>query len=788
MSPVVPLTALGGLLKKVTWAGNPLVSLCDHDCTRQCVRHVPRATNPSGYVMSDFQVCIASCGCGAGFDHLFVETQEGTYLSPDGGTQWNEVGQLLGRSANEMSELSVEVSPMNADFVAVWARDEPLAWITRDGCSTWHMTRIAQEGSILHWRWHPERRDWAFVLFNDPRQLCLTSDTITWHCGGAPQVGLEEVKDAWWDAHFTVLYTVETMTASRGAGSLYAVHSRQFAMNSIIKGEQQDMHFRVHQVERFGDGKFLAVAPLKRRENQIENETMKEKGEEELGLWVLEGDENGSRWKAVRLGGAARAATGQVALNRLFDQNSLRKIEILTITPHLVHIFVPAIGSFGHVWMLDMVSLELEPSLTYVMAEGGQASWQNIDGVPGIAIANRMVFDPQEEFNPLGVHPDAGILATPKGIRTMQTFDFGAVWTPLEAPQCPRSAGKCHKGDLRLHLKHWVTCAAAPGIVLAVGNEAAYRRLHPMSDGDAVFISLDAGLRWKNILPGHWRVNMLARGDIIVAMMFNEVKYSVDHGSSWSTASVTSGNNFALATHPSHLGYLALVTDGSTVKPLDFSAVLPKECNEVGSGGLTPESDYERWSPADMFEDAHPTKRRVCLQGIRTSFVRRKSSRACRSKVPQFGKEERPCACTLEDYRCSLGYARNSTGPSTKCVKSTAPEAADLCERWVISAILIAPMTKLPDNRCDGGVNFTYTRVACTRNILLLLFWSLVLIVVATFGRFLARTKGPFARKLPHSAAELGVMGKSKQDESLRRRIFGLDEDDEEEELRALID
>lgn len=133
---------------------------------------------------------------------------------------------------------------------------------------------------------------------------------------------------------------------------------------------------------------------------------------------------------------------------------------------------------------------------------------------------------------------------------------------------------------------------------------------------------------------------------------------------------------------------------------------------------LTVESDYERWSPADMLEDAHPTTRRVCFQGVRTFFIRRKGDRKCRSTGGEFGKTERPCECMREDFQCSVGYMRDHEGMNSNCIAVDPWTASSVCAKhWSFSVSIPAPYSKIPGNICEGGLEFRPTQEVCHQNV-----------------------------------------------------------------------
>lgn len=308
----------------------------------------------------------------------------------------------------------------------------------------------------------------------------------------------DPIQDAWWDGVTDIAYTSTTNLQS-DYGSQVSAHVRSiYGTTTHVAGMGTGLP-AAYELHPVAHGILVALAP-----NSDGN----------LRLWVFQNE----RW--------VQTAGG----DRMFDE-SLQKIKIINVAPHILHIFVPAIGGFGHVWAVDLPSLEVQLCLTYVTQLENQVQWQNIDAVSGVFLANRLVFDDVDIWGPvtLNSNADPDVVGASKGIQTVQSFDFGAVWTGLESPRCPRSAGKCHQ-NVQLHLHSWVTCAAAAGIVVAVGREIPHRAFDTASD--AIFISRDAGLVWTRVLEGHWKVILVGRGDIIVAIGAN-VQYSFDYGRHW---------------------------------------------------------------------------------------------------------------------------------------------------------------------------------------------------------------------------------------------------------------
>ena len=168
-----------------------------------------------------------------------------------------------------------------------------------------------------------------------------------------------------------------------------------------------------------------------------------------------------------------------------------------------------------------------------------------IDGLRGIYIASQII-DSANPSTLRSIHP--------KDLRSLITFDQGAIWTPVQGPKTDedgRNFTDCvniqdYKCNLhlsqQLSMKYPSTRSipilsseSAIGIVIGSGNMGA--NLKTKSN---VFVSADAGLSWHQVLKGSYFFNMGDHGGILVATKYyklegptNILRYSTDEGITW---------------------------------------------------------------------------------------------------------------------------------------------------------------------------------------------------------------------------------------------------------------
>jgi hypothetical protein len=410
-------------------------------------------------------------------------------------------------------------------------------------------------------------------------------------------------------------------------------------------------------------------------------------------------------------------------------------------------------------------------SEVYRPHDGSGPQWRVVSGLEGVFIANRAIIDRGQDLDSVerrfdaqardyladrdgdaaadnlaaegeGAEVEVGGKATDLAskllIRTYVSVDSGAVWQALPAPASALAADQVLKDKeaRALHLKEWISSAAAPGVVLGVGNIGI--RLSEDPDHHSVFLSRDAGLSWKKVIEGPHQIAMLSHGDAIVAASEREpgtVKYSADNGKSWSTVSLHSMwpvRGIALDSlymHPSHTTwrlFLAMRSDevkGARLFSLDFAGILKADC-KLAEKPSDPASDFERWSPADALEDAHSSKRSVCFFGVRTNYVRRRPDHLCKTGAlrlsPNNLRMDTACQCEMSDYACDVGFYRASYEREAPCVpleSSFRPNVTGLCGATTSEYVQVTQgYVKIPGNRCNGGRDLSPKSELCITN------------------------------------------------------------------------
>lgn len=313
-----------------------------------------------------------------------------------------------------------------------------------------------------------------------------------------------------------------------------------------------------------------------------------------------------------------------------------------------------------------------------------------------------------------------------------------AAGVPTMPPMTPKSASSVEKaapaGPCYLRLERWTSSIAAPGVLIGVGSAGA--RLASSSVG--VFVSRDAGLSWRHVLKGQHDVSIISHGDTMVAVPADSpgvVFYSSDAGHSWQPVTVrpyTTGLSLeGIFTHPSHTNgrvLMALRSDAATpdiaVAAVDFSPMLQASCRLPNDPGNAM-SDFEKWSPADSLEDAHASTRPVCLQGVRTHYVRRKADKLCNTGLLQLApldlRKDTVCQCTIADWACAAGYQRMTYSADSPCEPldgTKAPNVTQMCDATMDPSVQVTRgYVRIPGNRCEGGKDLSPIVEQCQSNV-----------------------------------------------------------------------
>ncbi|KAF9903168.1 vacuolar protein sorting/targeting protein PEP1 [Linnemannia zychae] len=326
--------------------------------------------------------------------------------------------------------------------------------------------------------------------------------------------------------------------------------------------------------------------------------------------------------------------------------------------------------------------------------------WEKIGGIDGVVMANQLM-------NPGTLAKDGK-----KNIRSLISFNDGAIWNPLRAPQ-----GECNDNDCSLHL-HSVTDYDGPGavfsapssvgLVMGIGNVGKY--LLPVENA-ATYLSRDAGKTWKKVSDTRSLYEFGDEGGVIALVdptqPTQEISFSYDFGSTWQKATFADSPVViqSLTTEPtSHTSKISITgkyANGdrdSIISTLDFSAGR-REC--VLDKGNKDKSDFEKWSP---FEDEDDR----CILGQEIIYWRRKPDRPCRVNdkdgVPD--TEQTNCKCTKKDFECDIGFFMDETG---KCqLFEHDPEKPKNCDGVYKSR---SGFRKIEASKCKDGVDLTNEKI-----------------------------------------------------------------------------
>ncbi|XP_064598626.1 LOW QUALITY PROTEIN: sortilin-related receptor-like [Liolophura sinensis] len=154
---------------------------------------------------------------------------------------------------------------------------------------------------------------------------------------------------------------------------------------------------------------------------------------------------------------------------------------------------------------------------------------------------------------------------------------------------------------------------SAPGLILASGTMGKNLKRRPN-----VYLSRDAGLRWREIQKGNYFYAFGDFGGVIVAVsqfsLTNEILYSKDIGETWHTYQFAPHKIrvYGLLTEPGEKTTVFSIFGSHTgahnwlILQVNVSSIFATKCN--------PDDDYKEWSLSD---DQHFSG---CLLGRKTVF------------------------------------------------------------------------------------------------------------------------------------------------------------------------
>nr|XP_023026700.1 sortilin-related receptor-like [Leptinotarsa decemlineata] len=332
----------------------------------------------------------------------------------------------------------------------------------------------------------------------------------------------------------------------------------------------------------------------------------------------------------------------------LYVSEDLRSInETIRFAPSLKNVFAffPSI-SFQNTWLPDVSNESF-------------VDVYKVKGLNGIYIASQQIQQPDDNFLNSG------------NLRSLITFDNGISWRPIVAPQTNQrgaSTGCVLSQNCSLHLTQKLnelspvartmsilSSKAAPGVILATGVMG--NNLEGQHD---VYISVDAGLTWRQTLKGSHLYRIGDHGGILVAVEYFEdeairvIKYSTDEGTHW--------KEIIFQHDHMNLHELSSATDESTIFTMfgslpdkqewmivtvDLKMVFNRTCSK---------NDFTVWFPRQRTESS--SYYIPCVLGQQTTYERKIPLANCLhglSYVRNISKQT--CNCDIDDFECDAGFS-----------------------------------------------------------------------------------------------------------------------------------
>ncbi|XP_076274083.1 sortilin-related receptor-like [Rhynchophorus ferrugineus] len=342
-----------------------------------------------------------------------------------------------------------------------------------------------------------------------------------------------------------------------------------------------------------------------------------------------------------------------------------------------------------------MFTLSLNDILAFFPNSTWQGTWLHqisdeafvdlykVEGLSGIYIASRVVNK-----------PDSSIIA-PRHLGSVITFDHGATWRLIQPPAVDvegQTTSCLPAKECSLHLnqkfsQHYpetrsvtiLSSKSAPGVIIATGVLGSNLKGHY-----GIYISVDAGLTWRQILRDLYFFNMGDHGGIVTAVKFfkssqstRHIKYSLDEGETWKQTIFHSEDIklYGLMTQPGEnttvftmFGSLPEEHRWIIVK-VNFSNVFKSTCKP---------DDYKTWSPSQSEENRSYIP---CILGEQTVYQKRLRHANCLNGL-DFVRvvSKKPCDCDVLDFECDFGFNK-VTDKVPRCVQDKSMGSYDPYKR-----------------------------------------------------------------------------------------------------------
>eukprot|EP00938_MAST-03A_sp_MAST-3A-sp1_P006763 g6763.t1 len=406
---------------------------------------------------------------------------------------------------------------------------------------------------------------------------------------------------------------------------------------------------------------------------------------------------------------------------------------ILDTSEDSVFLHVNHIGeksSWGNVYISNADGLGYALSLPHNRrATSGKCDFEKVEGMTGIYLANYIDNVDQLERS-RGSKKKRGGKKNEEAVRTVVTFDKGAIWSYLRPPSTDANGRPimCGNNDCSLHL-HGITSEWGPfyttssslGLIMATGNVGT--KLSYYGEDINTYFSRDAGLTWFEVAKGSHIYEFGDHGALIV--MANDqkatttLKYSWNEGMSWESFEFTDRPmdvvNIIIeptATSQNFVVYGARRNPNGeyegVVISLDFGELHQRAC----TGAENPDdanSDFEKWSPHDGRTGDQ------CILGHKVWYTRRKRDSECFNGMElERSHDIKICECDEYDYECDVGYQRKIDGGPclpTRPVNTSAlvPSPCPSGSKYYVTH----GYRKIVGDRCVGGVNHDPAEFYC---------------------------------------------------------------------------
>ncbi|KPM03977.1 low-density liporeceptor-related 2-like protein 1 [Sarcoptes scabiei] len=309
---------------------------------------------------------------------------------------------------------------------------------------------------------------------------------------------------------------------------------------------------------------------------------------------------------------------------------------------------------------------------------------------------------------------------------TMITFDYGNHWHLLRAPgqdALGRLIDCRFENNCSLHLsqrflsinsnsKPILSGKSSVGFIMATGILG-----NSMKGKQNIYLSVDSGNTWRQVLSGNYLYAFGDFGAIIVAIEHhskgrstNELYYSIDDGKSFALFKFAREKIlvFGLLNEPGEKNAIFTIF-GSKELQHDWIVIQVNLTSRFERQCRSPD-DYVEWSPHDYESN--------CLLGSTEIFKRRISSSKCYNGI----NFERPvskinCPCKHTDYECDDGYVRASKTMGLRCVANDLQIIQENANRSMLSYCShfesfkkSQGYRKLIGNTCEGGEEKFYSK------------------------------------------------------------------------------